>query len=158
MNPIEILVEWRFVRLLEKLNIDLSKSGNIIWINQGKQLVAHNYITDEKKVSLYGYWVMKKIIWKGIINYDFIFDINELHVNMLYNKYHEKRTFFTKFPTIVPKYFLNKSYPESIENMNNMWNMIINYFMLISIISENLILDVRNEIKKWLYCVMFQIE
>lgn len=153
-----MLLEWRLDSLLEKFNIDLLGPRDIIWPCLSKQLVTYKYITDEELVAIYGYWVIKKIIWKGIINYDFISGINELHTKMLYNNYYDTRRIFTKFPPIEPKYVFNKTFSESKENMNNMWDTIITYFILINIISADLILDMRNEIKKCLYHVVFQLE
>lgn len=157
MNPIQDLVEWRFVCLLKKLNIDWPNPSKNIWPELGKKLVIHNYISDEESVAYYGYWIIKKIIWKGIINYDFIFGIKEVHVNMLYNNYHEERIISTRFPDLQDAYLFNKIFQESIKNMHTMWNTIINYFMLINIISQDIILDVCNEIKNWLYHVIFQM-
>ena len=157
MNPIQILVKWRFHCLLKKLGIDWPNLPKNIWPELGKKLVIHNYISDEESVAYYGYWIIKNIIWKGIINYDFIFGIKEVHVNMLYINYHEECSISTRFLELQPAHPSNKNFKKSIKNMHSMWNTIINYFMLISIISEDLILDVRNEIKNWLYHVIFQM-
>ena len=176
MNPIHKIIQWRLDIFIKEFNIKLEGfvilEEEISKINMRirQQLLSSNYITaaEIKRHKLdYEYYrmVIKNIIWKNIINYEYIsenknFDHCTLVTHFLYcNHIRKQKIGRTCYPKLLLTDILNESlfYDHYLTktNLDHMLNLIINYFILISIISTNYIeFDISNLIKQYIYNII----
>lgn len=184
MNPIINIVKWRLSNLETELSITLDKlHGDSLdaWEKIQMQLVLRKYINslndyftdmnaDLDCINLWNSFVIiNNIIWKNILKYEMRDDIY-IYINMLYNNY--ENNYYVKYiiPDITHATLLCESPPInpinlsiislinlSIEVHNNldiMTSVIINFFMIIDKISDNLILDLAYMIKWYVFDII----
>ena len=175
MNPINHLLEWRLDIFLKKYNIDLNdfcasedyRTRAHALRNIAKQLVPPNSCNniERKKYINYGFWLIKGVIWKNIINYTLIVDTNsykcKLCITRIYNNQQVTIDAINR-KWINRDILLNKMYAGcfsddaenkfSDDNLNKLWFLIISYFMLTDAIIT--ISDISNIIKELIYNIM----
>ena len=158
MNPIQKLVEWRLNNLISEFNITLNDFVNRgwndeIWINIRKKLIYHDDITDSYNYR-FRYCAIKNIIWKNIIIYEFV-PHDSININMLYNNYKNRfklEPYFGSLRCLI----LNENGDQSLDNINKMLNMIINYLLFIDqCIMKYMIFDLSSILKLYFFDVMF---
>ena len=161
MNPIEKILEYR----LNKIKIDFNIREDmrfLNWVLLEKQFILRNYITELESnmysTKSYCYWIIKRLIWKGIIDYKLV---NNLAVdyaictNMLYHEYFKTEKCCGIYNRLVKSYLLNKNWDDSEHNLRNLWNLIINYFMLIdTIVGKYMVSDLDILVKQYMYGII----
>ena len=175
MNPIINIVKWRLSNLETELSVTLDKLRDDsldAWEKIQMQLVLRKYINalndyftdmnaDLDCINLWNsFIIINNIIWKNILKYE-MRDVN-IYIYMLYNNY--ENNYFVKYiiPDITHATLLCESPPISPINLsinvhNNldiMTSVIINYFMIIDNISDNLILDLAYMIKWYVFDII----
>ena len=175
MNPINHLLEWRLDIFLKKYNIDLNDfcesekylARTYALRNIAKQLVPCNSCnnSERKKYINYGFWLIKGVIWKNIINYTLIVDTNSYECKLCITRiYNNQRVTINAINRkwMNRDILLNKLYTGSFsddtvdklsyDNLNKLWFLIISYLMLTDAIIT--ISDISNIIKELIYNIM----
>ena len=154
------LVEWRYKQLSKVFDYTphiyetmIKHERKVKLTILADKLVALKYISHDERVlySEYIYWLIKRLIWYGIINYEL--DKNNIIVTYLYSSFNRiivphKNDFHSKL------YLLNHNHIDRVTDTSGMQQLIITYYILIDVIMNELIIDVRYEMKKWIYNVM----
>ena len=168
MNPIKYLLDWRLDNFLKEYDIELedfNKSKHILTRKQSfkhitNQLLPCTSYTSGERIIFFNYAVclIKKIIWKNIINYilkaNFIFCNSELWVTYIYTN-HQQIYVPIRWEYMDRDMILNKYNIESAYNLDKLWVLIISRFMLIDIIIiEHAIFDISNIIKELIYNII----
>ena len=163
VNPIRLLVEWRFDNFVKEFNMSgFMASSENFFIDNGdalkQKLTVFGYtidINEDSTVINSCYCFIKNIIWKNIINYENILDM--IHVTMIHINYKDK--YITKKYRINKNILLNQSRHFSTDNyISKMHNIIINYILLINdIVTSNLILDLLSINKQYMFDAMLII-
>lgn len=162
MNPIERLIEWRLYIFLKELGIDIKKAGYVQW-----EIIKRKLSTKNSYCDCEYYILLKNIIWHNIIRYEIVSEPtifyntlkHKTHVDLLYTNYkgthiHSCYTFWNLHIKSVLNKQSNIASNIINDNFNKMQNLIVTYFMLSNIIMANTVIDICNEIKKWIYYVM----
>ena len=167
INPLEKILERRFDTLFQKLDFDVNNiilntsiaDSNKQWIILNQKLVLHGYVTSEESMINGCYYVIKNIIWKDIINY--IIQDNIVHIHMIWTKNIQNYEKTIMFPYFNRGLILNKSTKysgKSMDNLNMLYSIIINYLLLLNpIVLNHLISDLSNVLKKYMFDVMLVI-
>ena len=165
VNPIRLLVEWRFDNFVKEFNMSgFMASPEIFFIDNGyalkQKLTVFGYTIDinEDSTGINScYCFIKNIIWKNIINYENILDM--IHVTMIHTNYKVK--YITKKYRLNKDILLNQSRHcaySTDNNISKMHNIIINYILLINdIVTSNLILDLLSISKQYMFDAMLII-
>lgn len=167
MNPIEYLLDWRLDSFLKKYNVrleDFSTSKDIsvrklLFKNIAKQLLPKKSYSDSerKKYINYGYWLIKNVIWKNITTYTLRpFDNSEECEICITRIYSNQQEIFVSinWNSFDRNSILNRSYCNTFskDNLDKLWYLIINHFMLIdTIIIEHALSDLTNIVKELIY-------
>ena len=157
MTLILELVEWRHKQLLKVYDFtDISMSDNerkTKLVHLSDKLQELKYISHDEKIlsSKHIYWLIKKLMWHGIINYEI--EKNTVLITYLYYPYYT-RIFPQPYDFYYEKFLLNHESITSNRNIDNMQQLIITYYMLIDVIMNDLIIDMRYETKKQIYNIM----
>ena len=161
MSLILKLVQWRYEQLLKVFdfsNIFISDPERKIKVSiLMNKLLTSKYISHSEKELYSGniYYLIKRLMWLGIINYEL--DKNILHVTYLYNSYHAEIFLAPSEFSYDFRYVISlHNYGESTSDINakKMQQLIITYYMLIDVIMNELIIDIRYEMKKQIYDIM----
>ena len=160
MNPIQVLVKWRLDNLKKELDFITDKRGQ--WKKIQTNLVFFKYILNNKSDDKWYYYaVIKNIIWKNIINYEIKYytyhHIKCLNTHMLYNNYRKTEADINyNVLSLDNELLLNLNDKLMLQdNLNIMQLRIINYITLIDkIVTDNLILDLIDTIKWYIFDVM----